>query len=191
VYIVFEGIDGCGKSTQIELLKDIYKRAVFTKEPGGTSFGVKARELLLHSDIKSKKAELLLFLSDRAEHYEEVVKPNLDNLVLSDRGFISGIAYAMSSGFELEFLLELNSFTLDNNLPQKIVLFIIDKETMISRIGNRGAMDKIESRGFEYLLDIQDKMQQVVEALGIEYLQIDAKESIETINRKIVDFIGE
>jgi len=98
MYVIFEGIDGCGKTTQIELLKNSFSKLIVTKEPGGTEFGIKAREILLHSEIKSAKAELLLFLADRAEHYKEVVEPNLDALVVSDRGFLSGIAYALKAG---------------------------------------------------------------------------------------------
>ena len=76
MYILFEGIDTCGKSTQIELLAQKFEDIVVTKEPGGTAFGVKAREILLSDSLASKRAELLLFLADRAEHYEEVIKPN-------------------------------------------------------------------------------------------------------------------
>ena len=90
--VIFEGIDCVGKTTQINLLKEIYKDAIITKEPGGTKFGKKIRNLLLNGDEISKKAELFLFLADRNEHYEKVIKPNLNNLILSDRSLISGIS---------------------------------------------------------------------------------------------------
>ncbi len=191
MYILFEGIDGCGKSTQIELLKNKYFNLIVTKEPGGTELGQNLREILLNSNIKSKKAELFLFLADRAEHFKELIEPNLEKLIISDRGFISGIAYAMEAGFELDFLLKLNSFALSNVLPQKILFFKIDKETLINRIGQRGAMDKIESRGFEYLMNIQDNMQKVIDKLDIESLIIDASRDIESINKDIIEFIGD
>ncbi len=190
MYILFEGIDGCGKSTQIELLKS-HLNAVVTKEPGGTKLGVKLREILLHSDVESKEAELLLFLADRAEHFKEVIEPNLDKYILSDRGFISGIAYAMSSGFNMNFLIELNSFALNGVMPQKIVLFTITKEEAIKRVQTRGELDKIESRGFDYLMQIQDNMLKVVEHLEIETLVVDASKSIDEINKEIINFIGE
>ena len=73
--IFFEGIDGVGKSTQIELLKSVYRNYLITKEPGGTLLGEKLREILLESNLKiSKTAELFLFLADRAEHFEKVLK---------------------------------------------------------------------------------------------------------------------
>ena len=189
MYIVFEGIDGCGKSTQIELLKEKLPNVVVTKEPGGTDFGLKARELLLHSEIKSPKAELLLFLADRAEHYTEVVEPNLKNTLISDRGFLSGIAYAMSSNFDLNFLIELNKFTLNNNLPDKIVLFEITEDELINRVGQR-EQDKIESRGFEYLLNIQKNMKSVADIMNLDYLLVDATDSIENIHSKIIEYIS-
>ncbi len=189
MYVIFEGIDGCGKTTQIEMLKSVRKDIVVTKEPGGTEFGVKARELLLHSEIKSSKAELFLFLADRAEHYSEVIKPNMDRLIVSDRGFLSGIAYAMSAGFDLDFLIELNRFALDNQLPQKIVLFEITKEALIERVGQR-EQDNIEARGFEYLLTIQENMKKVVKRMELDYILINAQEDRESIHKKIIEYIS-
>ena len=61
MYILFEGIDTCGKSTQIELLSQKYPQIITTKEPGGTEFGKKAREILLEDSLSSKRAEFLLF----------------------------------------------------------------------------------------------------------------------------------
>lgn len=189
MYILFEGIDGCGKTTQIELLKEQFKDIVVTKEPGGTPFGVKARELLLHTKIASSRAELLLFLADRAEHYSEVIAPNRDKLIVSDRGFLSGVAYALEAGFDLDFLIELNRFALMDSLPQKIVLFTIDRETLIQRVGSR-EQDKIEQRGFEYLLKIQESMQRTVEYMGLDYMLIDATEPIDVIHSKIIEYIS-
>jgi dTMP kinase len=188
MYVVFEGIDGCGKSTQIELLKKVYPNAVFTKEPGGTDFGIKARELLLHSEIKSPKAELFLFLADRAEHYKEIIEPNLQKIVISDRGLISGIAYALTSGFELDFLIELNKFSLNNHLPQKVVLFKITKDELIKRVGAK-EQDKIEQRGYDYLMQIQNNLIEVTKALNIKHIIVDATNSIEDIHKEIVDFL--
>ena len=91
MYILFEGIDTCGKSTQIELLAQTDPTLITTHEPGGTAFGKQAREILLSDSLSSKRAELLLFLADRAEHYEEIIKPNKNKTIISDRGFLSGI----------------------------------------------------------------------------------------------------
>ena len=141
MYILFEGIDTCGKSTQIELLAEKFDDIVVTKEPGGTKFGVKAREILLSDSLTSKRAELLLFLADRAEHYEEIVEPNKDKVVISDRGFLSGIGYALANGnFDFDELVALNKFALSGHFPDKIILFVTNMETLTSEHQKKNSM---------------------------------------------------
>jgi len=189
MYILFEGIDTCGKSTQINLIKEQHSDILVTREPGGTEFGIKAREILLDGRLNSKRAELLLFLADRAEHYHQVIKPNSDRLVLSDRGFISGISYALANGdFDIDTIISLNMFALDGNLPDKVILFITDLETLQSRAGEK-KLDGIELRGFEYLLAVQEYMKEIIIKLNIPHLFIDATDSIENINSTISDYI--
>ena len=191
MFVIFEGIDTTGKTTQIEKLRTRYPEMIVTKEPGGTALGVKLRSLLLEEDFKlSTNAELLLFLADRAEHYTKVVEPNKDNLVVSDRGFISGIAYALANHPEIDlpFLLRLNRFAMSGNLPDKIVLFITTKELLSQRMGNK-SHDTIEQRGFDYLLCVQEWMQKVLSRLGVPYITIDASLDIETIHQHIQGFI--
>ena len=85
MYIALEGIDLVGKSTQLQMLKNQYKNAIFTKEPGATKLGKQIRELVLSKNDFSKEAELFLFLADRAEHFAKVIKPHLNRLIISDR----------------------------------------------------------------------------------------------------------
>jgi len=187
MYVLFEGIDTCGKSTQIELLAEKLKNVVLTKEPGGTAFGVQAREILLADSLSSKRAELLLFLADRAEHYAQVVKPNSDKTILSDRGFLSGIGYALANGdFEFEHLVELNKFALEEQFPDLIILFITDMETLTKRMGEK-ELDGIELRGLEYLITVQNHMKKSLEKLNIPYLLVDARDSIENIEQIIYE----
>ena len=189
MYILFEGIDTCGKSTQIELLAQKFEDIVVTKEPGGTKFGVKAREILLADSIASKRAELLLFLADRAEHYEEIVKPNKDKIVISDRGFLSGIGYALANDdFDFKELVALNKFALSGHFPDKIILFVTTMETLTLRTSQK-KLDGIELRGLEYLINVQNKMHESLQKLNIDYLEIDARESIENIHQKIVSYL--
>jgi dTMP kinase len=189
MYILFEGIDTCGKSTQIELLAQKFDDIVVTKEPGGTKFGIKAREILLADSLASKRAELLLFLADRAEHYEEVVGPNKDKVVISDRGFLSGIGYALANGdFDFNELVALNKFALNGHFPDKIILFVTNMETLTLRTSEK-ELDGIELRGLEYLINVQNKMHESLQKLGINYLEIDATESIENIHQKILSYL--
>jgi len=187
MYILFEGIDTCGKTTQIELIAKKFKNAIITKEPGGTEFGKHAREILLNDTLSSKRAELLLFLADRAEHYAEVIKPNPDKLILSDRGFLSGIGYALANGdFDFEHLLELNRFALEESFPDLIILFETNMETLKERTSDESkVLDGIELRGLEYLMSVQKHMRESLEKVNIPFLLIDATQAIETIEKKI------
>ena len=106
MYVVIEGIDTAGKSTQLDLLKKKLPNAIFTKEPGGTTLGLKLRTMALNGEAKSKIAEMFLFMADRAEHIEEVIKNNKNNTIISDRSMISGIAYA--STLSIDELINLN-----------------------------------------------------------------------------------
>ena len=76
MYLVIEGIDTAGKSTQLDLLQKKHSNAIFTKEPGGTKIGLKLRSMALNGEAKSPIAEMFLFLADRAEHIEEVINTN-------------------------------------------------------------------------------------------------------------------
>ncbi len=189
MYILFEGIDTCGKSTQIELLAQKFDDIIVTKEPGGTKFGVKAREILLADSLASKRAELLLFLADRAEHYEEIVAPNTNKVIISDRGFLSGIGYALANGdFDFEELVSLNKFALSGHFPDKIILFVTNMETLTLRTSEK-ELDGIELRGLEYLINVQNKMHESLQKLGIDYLEVDATDSIENIHQKILSYL--
>ena len=192
MYIIFEGVDTCGKSTQVELFEKRHKNVVITKEPGGTKVGQKFREILLENDEKlSTNAELFLFLADRAEHYEKVVKPYIkNNTVISDRGLISGIAYALANHPNLnkKFLLDLNKFALNGNLPRKVILFKTNHALITKRIGNK-EQDTIEKRGIDYLLKVQKLMKETLDSLHIEYLEVNSENTIEEIYKQIEEFI--
>ena len=192
MYVIFEGIDGAGKSTQIARLAAIFPQAIVTKEPGGTKLGENLREILLKENDLDKRAEILLFLADRAEHFGKIIKPNLDKMILSDRGFVSGMAYALAGGnFSFEELLNLNKFALQGNFPQKIVFFKADESTLKSRLGSRTQMDGIEARGFAYLLRVQDAMEEILQKLGVRYVTIDAALDEEKITNLIKEFIND
>ncbi|WP_345978409.1 dTMP kinase [Sulfurimonas sp. HSL3-2] len=191
MYIAIEGIDTAGKSTQIKALSEKYPDAIITKEPGATRLGTKLREIVLFSEIKSPVAELLIFLADRAEHIAEVVEPNLDKRIISDRSVISGIAYADVVGhFEIDRLVELNRFTCNGVFPKKAVVLKLSRDELTYRLSQK-EHDKIEKRGIDYLLEIQDSLIKAAKALGVELLEIDASLDINEITNKIINFIEE
>ena len=192
MYVVLEGIDTAGKSTQIEILQSKYPEAIFTKEPGGTELGVKLREMVLSGQAKSKVAEMFLFLADRAEHSFEVVKKNPDDIIISDRGFLSGIAYAKTA--PLEIAISLNIMALNGAMPDKIIILELSKEELEYRLSQK-EQDSIEKRGSKYLLDIQTRMIDAINMINsmgskqIELLIIDAKKPINTISEEIQTFL--
>lgn len=189
MYIVVEGIDTCGKSTQIDLLRESYPQAIITKEPGATELGTKIRELVLFSDNLCPVTELLLFLADRSNHASQVIIPNHGRLIISDRSLISGMAYALASEkFSFEWLQTLNKFAMQDVLPDAIILFHIDEATLRDRLGEK-SHDIIEQRGIAYMLKVQEHLDFVAKALNIPTLHIDAKEEIGTIQSHIDNFI--
>ncbi len=186
MYIAIEGIDTAGKSTQIAKLKEHFKDAVITKEPGGTKAGEKIREIVLEASLVSKKAEFLLFLADRAEHVEEVIKPNKNRLIISDRSAISGVAYALIQGsIDVKELVALNDFATDGIYPDIAFLLRLTPEELATRLSQK-ELDGIEKRGVEYLLAIQEAIIEAATLLGIELVIIDATKSIEQITQSII-----
>lgn len=188
MYLVIEGIDTAGKSTQLKLLKKNHPNAIFTKEPGGTKLGAKLRAMALNAEAKSDIAEMFLFLADRAEHIKELIEPNLEKTIISDRSMISGIAYASSLPFEI--VTTLNLIATSNILPTHTILLELSKEELTYRLSQK-QIDGIEARGVTYLLEIQERMKKTVELLNINHLYIDASLSIEKISEKIEEFINE
>ena len=188
MYVIIEGIDTAGKSTQLELLSNKYKEAIFTKEPGGTDIGIKLRAMALNGEAQSKIAEMFLFLADRAEHIEAVVLKNEDKMVISDRSMISGIAY--SSIFELDKMIELNLLATNNILPTHAILLKLTPKELEYRLSQK-ENDAIELRGIEYLINIQNRMIETITKLGINHLFIDASLQIEEIEKQIEDFLNE
>ena len=182
MYIAIEGIDTSGKSTQIELLKNDFKNALFVKEPGFTPLGKKIREIIFKDEI-SKRAELFLFLADRAEIIEKTIKPNFNKLIISDRSVISGIAYGVEF-FDFDLLVNLNKFATDSIFPQFVIVLKLKKEDLIHRLSKKNH-DNIEKRGIDYLLRIQDNIINTCNRLEIPFILLDASNPIEEINFRI------
>jgi len=191
MYITIEGIDTAGKSTQIQAVSKAFPDAVVTKEPGATEIGKEIREMVLSARAKSKKAEFLLFLADRAEHMTEVIEPNIDSkMIISDRSAVSGVAYALiQGGISKEELVALNNFATGNIYPQKVYLLRLTKEELEYRLSQK-ELDGIELRGSEYLLKIQDAIVEATKLLGLELIEIDATLKREEITHNILDNIN-
>jgi len=145
--ITFEGIDGCGKSTQMRLLEqyltELGLAVVSTREPGGTELGKKIRSALLDGVEGSVEplAELLLYAADRAQHVRQVIMPALaeGKVVLSDRFYDATTVYqGYARGFDLALVNQLNELAAGGLKPDLTLLFDLDVETGLKRTWERG-----------------------------------------------------
>ncbi len=159
LFITFEGIDGCGKSTQLALLKEEFTnkgiKFIEVREPGGTAVGEKIRTILLDrkNDSMTRMAELLLFEAARAQITEEVIVPALESgvNVICDRFYDSTTAYqgyANKMGRDLTDFLNLKAT--NDVSPDITILLDIDPKTAYERRASRGEEDRIEMMGLSY-----------------------------------------
>lgn len=153
-FITFEGPDGAGKTTQIELLRKKFEKDeswLFTRNPGGTELGKKFRQLLLdekNSNI-SAKTELLLYMADRAQHIDEVIKPAMKagKTVVCDRFSDSTLAYqGFGRGLDIKLIKALNDICTDGFKPDLTFLFDISPEEGLSRAQDK---NRFEAEGLE------------------------------------------
>ena len=156
--ITFEGVDGCGKTTQINLLSDYFnncnKKNVIVREPGGTSISEKIREILLDdSNSINSITETLLFLSSRSQLVNEVIRKEIDNcnFILFDRFVDSTIAYqGYGRGLDIKKLQSLNDFATDNLKPDLTFILDIKLSESLRRIHSDN-MDRMEKSGHSFL----------------------------------------
>ena len=159
--ITFEGLDGCGKSTQINLLAQNLRTqgydVLLTREPGGSLLGQKIRQLLLdpNHDELADHTEAFLYAADRAQHIAEVIKPALaaGKIVLCDRYVDSTIAYqGYGRGLELDFLEKLNQLATTGLMPSLTFYLMLPLKSAQDRLANRAntEYDRIEQQGEDF-----------------------------------------
>lgn len=194
LFITFEGIDGCGKTTQIELLEKYLNsknyKTIVTLEPGSTQIGKKLRQILLHHEgFVSDRAELFMYLADRAQHIEEIVMPNINNgkIVLCDRHTDSTLAYqGYARGGNIEQLQILNSIATSDLKPDITFLFDIDIQTAQKRLG--AIKDRLEASGYDFYqkvrngyLSLSKKFPERIKIIDASLTPEDVSEQVKTI----------
>jgi dTMP kinase len=190
VFIAFEGGDGAGKSTQARLLGAWLEAAgrgvVLTREPGGTAFGRGVRELVLHGDSVSPRAEALLFAADRAHHVETLVLPALrrGDVVVTDRYVDSSIAY-QGSGRDLgvDEVREVNRWATGGLVPDLTVL--LDLPAGVGRVRRGGVHDRLESEPGDFHDAVRDRFLSLAVADPDRYLVLDGQLPAEQISELI------
>ncbi|MCD6372733.1 MAG: dTMP kinase [Thermococcus sp.] len=197
-FIVFEGIDGAGKSTQAKLLgKWLEERGyevVLTKEPTDTAFGKLIRKLVLTGGREgiidgariSHEAEALLFAADRAEHVHKLIKPALEGgkVVISDRYFYSSLAYQWARGLDLDWLIDLNRFAIK---PDLVILLDLPVKESMKRIGSRSIKTE-----FDKIVELQKKVRENYLKLAERFPEmkiVNALASVEDIHNDIVALV--
>lgn len=198
MFFTFEGGEGVGKTTLISALQLSLVAKGFsvlvTREPGGTFLGKKIRQLLLdHPQMEfTKKAELFLFLADRAQHVEELIQPFLDKggIVLCDRFFDSSLAY-QSKCFSFDRLFELNLYATGGLRPDKTFYLDLDPLIGMQRIVKErtAAMDRIETKPLSYHQEVRESFLELVEKFSDRFIKIDAAQSKESVYNAVFNII--
>jgi dTMP kinase len=181
-FVAFEGGEGAGKSTQLELLagwlRERGHEVVVTREPGATSSGARLREVLLDPATRlAPRAEALLYAADRAQHVAEVVRPGLRRgaVVLTDRYVDSSLAY-QGAGRELERddVARVSRWATEGLVPDVVVLLDVDPETGLRRARAGSAPDRIEAESLAFHARVREGFLDLAAAAPERYLVVDA-----------------
>ncbi len=191
-FITFEGIDGAGKSTQLDALEALAAQAghqpVRTREPGGTPLGESIRSLLLNEDMGAR-AETLLFFAARAEHVEKKIRPALEagRWVLSDRFTDATYAYqAGGKGFPGAQVEALERWTLGDFAPDLTILFDLSPETAARRLAERGGdPDRFEREDRAFFCRVREAYLERAKRDPLRFLVVDAALPPETVRLTI------
>jgi len=212
--IVFEGVEGCGKTTQLRSLRDwlIVKgwqeiaslavntssapKFLVTREPGGTELGGKLRQLLLdghHQEIQ-ERAELLLYAADRAQHVEELLQPHLaqGTIILCDRYTDSTVAYqGKGRGLSLSLITQLNQIA-TGGLESDLTLWLdVDVEIGLFRTRQRGAADRMERANLAFHQRVQQGYQELAQTHPHRIVRIDGEGTPEAVQQQVCKVISQ
>ena len=202
-FVSFEGIEGCGKTTQITLLSEYLKKHsiahTITREPGGTAVGEGIRKILLNSETirLTAASELLLFYASRSQNIQEKIKPALERneIVICDRYYHASMAYqGYGRGIPLDFIRKLTDLVCDPYRPDLTFLLDIEPEVGLARARARNHR-RIENEGrFEAEdLEFYNRVREGYLELASEDERIQllyADRSIETVHRHVLTLLG-
>ena len=199
LFISFEGIDGCGKSTQADLLRSYLEskgeQVELLREPGGTALSEQIREILLNpnNDKMDPSTESILLSASRAQLTREIIIPALErgNVVICDRYADSTLAYqGYGRGINLEWLEKLNAFATAGLKPDITLLVDLPVDEALNRMQSK-SFDRIEMEGIEFLDKVRSGYLELTDRFSKRYFMIDGMETIEEMSKKIIKKIEE
>lgn len=195
LFITFEGADGCGKTTQLNLLEKYLKDkgldVIVTREPGAKGLGEKFREILLNYDgIVSDRCESFLFLADRAQNIDTIVKPAVSSgkIVLCDRHIDSSVAYqGYGRGLDIQQIKNLNTIAAGGMLPDLTLVFDINIETSMQRVGNN--KDRMENSGIDFFNRVRNGYLELAKQEPDRIKVVNSTGAIDTIQKEVIKII--
>lgn len=204
-FIVFEGVEGCGKTTQLQKLQQWlqadsrfqHRSVLVTRQPGGTELGLQLRRLLLEPRLGEPiqdRAELFLYAADRAQHVEGFLKPQLaaGTLILCDRYTDSTIAYqGYGRGLDLTVIEQLNHLA-TGGLESDLTLWLdVDVEIGLARTKRRGVADRIEQANLDFHRQVQQGYTELAKAFPHRIVRIDAEPNPEQVAQQIQTILNQ
>ena len=199
LFISFEGIDGCGKSTQADLLRSYLEskgeQVELLREPGGTALSEQIREILRNpnNEKMDPSTESILLSASRAQLTREIIIPALErgNVVICDRYADSTLAYqGYGRGINLEWLEKLNAFATAGLKPDITLLVDLPVDEALNRMQSK-SFDRIEMEGIEFLEKVRSGYLELTDRFSKRYFMIDGMETIEEMSKKIINKIEE
>ncbi|MFC1837371.1 dTMP kinase [Thermodesulfobacteriota bacterium] len=191
LFVVFEGIDGTGKSTQLHMLAEKLEQlgyaVVPTCEPTDGTYGKKIRELFVDRKSVSQGEELELFIADREQHVQEVIAPALKDgrIVVCDRYYLSTLAYQGANGIDPDLIMDKNK---DFPVPDLAIILEIDPALGIRRIRNQRNESPDTFEGESNLR----KVAAIFSSMQHPYIErINGSDTIENIHRQVVNAVTE
>ena len=199
--ITFEGLDGCGKSTQLEKAKKWLKQqgceVLKTQQPGGTRIGKQIRNILLNPAHKElhPESELLLYLSDRIQHLTETILPAKaeGKIILCDRFHDSTVAYqGYGRGLNLNSIESIFTYSIKPYTPDLTFLLTISTTIVVSRLEKRkeqSSRDRLDIESSNFFERVSKGYQELASAEPDRFVCIDGEQEIEVIHQQIISEI--
>jgi len=191
-FITFEGIDGCGKSTQVKMLVEKLEQmkmdVITIREPGGTRISESIRDILLYRDTHelSERTEALLMTASRAQLTNEMILPALEigTWVIADRYADSTLAYQGGGRqIDIDSLEKLNKFATYNTVPDLTIFIDISPEEGVRR--QKTKLDRIEQAGINFQIKVRDQYLKLAEKYSDRIVIINGQDDIRTIHKNI------